>query len=841
MTAIAASIPGRGPKIAVLIVLLVCVNTALAQIQRPQRPFGLVTQEWLDVLSQARIDIAQPELTRDRIAAITDRVDTIRREAGQRGNLAERQLQRATHRLEALGPAPESDHAETDRIRQLREQLQQDEAFYRARTQTAALAATEAELLLIDLTHARRVRRWTQYAQLGPSPLSLQVFRAGAAQWQSLIGHFTGSIGRGIERARQAGYRFSSRLRLLLVPLLLMIALWPLRRWLLRRFGRNHDVTEPSYGRRLTAVFVEGLARGLIPTITLLLLFVALPTELVTGGVATLVTGTLFSLSLFLWLSLLVLAGFSPDATQWRIVPVAPEASKLIGKRLLALAAVVSFGIFVGFLKTDLSAPAPELAAINSLVLNTIVAALLLSLLRRDLWRPESRDTDEQAMGGNRIVNVVIVLLALVISSVPVLAALGYRTLSDHVTWAVLFTGLLIALTLLLREILAELIELVMGTSRRRHNLLQRSLALSEQANDVMVFWAKVVTNVVLFSAMAILLLRAWGMEWDSIKLLLLTAAQGLSVGDITIAPRDIASSIVLFGIILTLTRLLQNWLGDSFLPRTQIQPYLQHSITTGIGFVGVILASVAAFGALGLNFQNVAIIAGALSVGIGFGLQNVVNNFVSGLILLIEHPVSVGDWIRVGAHEGYVKRINIRSTEVETFTRATVIIPNSELVSSAVVNNTLKNRHGRLEVPVGIAYGSDLIKVNEVLLRCLRQHSQILAFPEPYVIFVNFGDSSLDFECRGFVADVDNRLIVTSELRFAISTALRDAGIAIPFPQRDLHLRDIGSLGDALRDGGQHPATGAADTRPDRGAPPRQPRIRGELPGQGDGDADAS
>jgi potassium-dependent mechanosensitive channel len=179
--------------------------------------------------------------------------------------------------------------------------------------------------------------------------------------------------------------------------------------------------------------------------------------------------------------------------------------------------------------------------------------------------------------------------------------------------------------------------------------------------------------------------------------------------------------------------------------------------------------------------------------VGIGFGLQNIVNNFVSGLILLFERPIRTGDWIVVGGTEGYVRRISIRSTQVQTFDRADVIVPNSELISGVVTNWMLRDSHGRVRVPVGVAYGSDTLLVKEILLRVAHEHSLVIqgsaVVPDPYVWFLSFGDSALNFELCAFVRDVSRRTTVLSDLNFAIDAAFREAGIQIPFPQRDLHV----------------------------------------------------
>ncbi|MCW8861993.1 MAG: mechanosensitive ion channel, partial [Rhodospirillales bacterium] len=176
-------------------------------------------------------------------------------------------------------------------------------------------------------------------------------------------------------------------------------------------------------------------------------------------------------------------------------------------------------------------------------------------------------------------------------------------------------------------------------------------------------------------------------------------------------------------------------------------------------------------------------------SVGIGFGLQNVINNFVSGLILLAERPIKPGDWVVIGGHEGKVKKVNVRSTEVETFQRASVIIPNADLISTPVINWTHKNMLGRVEVAVGVAYGTDPRLVEQVLVDCANAHPNVLKGQDPYVLFTNFGESSLDFELRAFLVDVEKRVLTGSELRFAIHDALKEKGIEIPFPQRVIHM----------------------------------------------------
>ena len=196
--------------------------------------------------------------------------------------------------------------------------------------------------------------------------------------------------------------------------------------------------------------------------------------------------------------------------------------------------------------------------------------------------------------------------------------------------------------------------------------------------------------------------------------------AFGIRIGDFTISFGAVFGAIALFLVIVGLTRLLQRWLEAEVMPHTAIEPSLQLSIVTILGYVGFIVAIVVALGEIGIDPQKIALVAGALSVGIGFGLQSIVSNFVSGLILLAERPIRVGDQIVVKGDEGFVRRISVRATEIETFDRASVIIPNSELITGVVKNWTHANTLGRLNIKVAVSYECDAEKVIEILNACV-------------------------------------------------------------------------------------------------------------------------
>ena len=261
--------------------------------------------------------------------------------------------------------------------------------------------------------------------------------------------------------------------------------------------------------------------------------------------------------------------------------------------------------------------------------------------------------------------------------------------------------------------------------------------------------------------------------------------SQRISIGLVII------SAGILYGSFLA-SWMVQKVLIDEVLARRRVETGVRVSIARLVHYVFIFIGFLLALLALGFDFTKLTIILSALGIGIGFGLQSIVNNLVSGLILLFERPVRVGDFIEASGKWAEITKIGLRATTVQTFDQADVIIPNADLVSTQVVNWTLSNRRVRLIIPVGVAYGSDVSLVMETLMASTRENSKIAETPPPQVLFLNFGESSLDFELRVWVLDADNRLVVSSELHQEIDRRFREAKIEIAFPQQDLHLRSV-------------------------------------------------
>ncbi|MGH6800141.1 MAG: mechanosensitive ion channel family protein, partial [Methylocella sp.] len=275
--------------------------------------------------------------------------------------------------------------------------------------------------------------------------------------------------------------------------------------------------------------------------------------------------------------------------------------------------------------------------------------------------------------------------------------------------------------------------------------------------------------RLALFVVAAVLVLAPWGLQSSDVPIDFGTAFFGFKVGEVTISPFSIFIAIGLFALAFGIFHAVLQWVDSKLFPHMNFDLGLRNSIRTSLAYLGFLVAVGLALSYLGLNFEKLAIVAGALSVGIGFGLQSIVNNFVSGLILLWERAVRVGDWIVVGGDQGFVRRINVRATEIETFDRAQVIIPNSSLVTGVVTNLVRNDRTGRLAISLTVAASADPEKVREVLFAIAKSHELVLKIPAPQILFTGMSPGTLNFELRVFVGDVETSVRVRSDLHFEI------------------------------------------------------------------------
>lgn len=772
--------------------------------QDSQSTFTAIVAEWNTTLEQVAADVAAPVLTTSRAQKLKSQIADVVASARQARDAAIAQVKPLRTELAALGPPPESDQPpETADIAAQRKTIGDSVSALEARAKQAELILARASELSQAVTARSLQRSIEKLLKTFPLPLAPRTIQTSVPEFLENLALLAQSPFTWWQSLSDEQRQDVLLPRFAIVVLLAFGIGWAVRRALLHWLGRDITIEHPTYTRRLTGAIAAALAYGIVPSLILGgFLYRALDEGSVITGlfsdafIAFCIVAIMFTLA---WA--LPRAVLAPELPAWRLLSVSPRHARAISRRITYLAAVFAVDLFFGISSRSVVI-SDELISLYSLITNSLEAAGMLALVQGVLWTTddsavadEPKEKTSENARAKRFWTFIRRLVGLVAIAVIITALIGYANLSQYLSLNLVLSGMAIGALVLLRGLCRELVGVAL-----RSRPLRIGLGIPHRSRNRTKFWLRALLDLTIYASGLLLALVIWGVPLNEVWGWTSAALSGFTVGNVTISVTDIVVALLIFLAITALTRGVQRVMTERVFPQTNLDAGVRNSLSAGLGYVGIAIAATLAVSALGLDLANIALIAGALSVGIGFGLQNIVNNFVSGLILLIERPIKVGDWIVVGGNEGHVKQINVRATEIETFQRASVIVPNSELLSTAVVNWTHKDSYGRAEVSVGVAYGSDVDKVMEILRRCLTDHPDILSWPESSVLFQNFGDSSLDFDIRGYIASVSRRIHVQSQLRIQIYRALAEAGIEIPFPQRDVHIKNLDQLGGRLQ-----------------------------------------
>jgi small-conductance mechanosensitive channel len=478
---------------------------------------------------------------------------------------------------------------------------------------------------------------------------------------------------------------------------------------------------------------------------------------------------------------------------QWRLLNLSDRAARQLYKYLMILSVVYGADFFISAVSQAAFMP----FSVNlgqSFVSSVLIAGLIISILR---IKENGGDGATPRPIGRAYIRLPLWLIALTILGA---AMIGYVSFARFIAGQLIVTSTILIVTYLLFISASAFGQGMSDEKSIMGARLRDDLGFDKSVRERLALPVMLILKAAIIIAAVPLVLLLWGFDWYDIGSWLRQALFGFEIGGVTLSITSVLIAMLLFIVGYIAARFFQDWLDGSVLKTAGVDPGVRDSVRTGVGYLGVGLAALLAVSYLGLSFSNIAIVAGALSVGIGFGLQSIVNNFVSGLILLAERPIKSGDWIIVGSHEGIVRKISVRSTEIETFDRANVIVPNSMLISDTVKNWTLHNSTGRMPIPVGVHYDSDPERVREILLGVARDHPAVLSNPAPFVFFEGFGDSALNFILFVYLSNVNQSFSVRTDLRIAILKAFRQHGVEIPYPQTDVHLRDLDWVKEALK-----------------------------------------
>ena len=460
----------------------------------------------------------------------------------------------------------------------------------------------------------------------------------------------------------------------------------------------------------------------------------------------------------------------APEHPHRRLVQEDDETALCFYNHLLWASRALGVLIVLQVIHKTLFAPLVITVATNALFAATTAAFLVHLVLRLGTIKKNRGEALVAASWAHPLglLMAVLIGIALVAGYAGVAAFISLRVIVAAAVFGALFLLLVITQTLFAS----------INEQTPKGQMLAESLGIDPRTLGLSGALLSALIRVFLIATSFLLIIGPWEVSTADLFDTVRNIPFGFKIGEIRVSFQAILAAILVLVLLLVLMRIIQRWLERELLPRTGLEPSLQLSIVTIFGYVGAITAIALALSGLGFDLQKIALIAGALSVGIGFGLQSIVSNFVSGLILLTERPIRVGDSIVVKGEEGWVRRVRVRATEIETFDRASVIIPNSEFITGVVKNWTRANRLGRIVVKVGVSYETDPDRVRDILTDIANAHPQIVQTPPPAAYLVAFGETQLEFELRCVVAEVEKGLSVRSELHYAIIQKFREAGI---------------------------------------------------------------
>jgi potassium-dependent mechanosensitive channel len=764
------------------------------------------TGSWQRELDRVESDLGQQRLRYSELNEFRDRLLRVRSQVEETWGQLQPRLKADQAQMNLLGSAPaagqppESEQAALTRA----------ELSYHFGLLSGAKAAVDSTNLRIEnlLNAIQDIRRknftsvllqpipgvyayetWAKLPQYVPSAASK--IRDLIADWW-----------RHVRDPREVGY-------IVIEALLLALVLGFVSRRGIRRLRRWNETTEPPFWRRAPSaagmVFLRALP--VVAPISFLYAMIA-STQDLPEHVDWLFYSLAQSIVIVVTVGALASAVFAPKAPQWRLVATSDAGAIRLCSLVILLALIYSVTTLL-YLTTRLIQAPFALTIAVALPSSLLLAGLVVALLRTRLG-------ETQQASPPQLLKIIRMVAWAIVGAIVVCAVTGYLPLARFLGQQLIVTGSILALVYLLLLWVDGFAQGLSDDDAIVGGWLKRGTGLERTRREQLALPVGLFLKFAVLVLSVPLIMLQWGYSAPDIREWYRQLFFGFHIGNTEVTLGALLASILVFGIGYAAARLFQGWLDARVLLPAGISGGVRNSIRTGIGYIGIMIAALVAFSYAGFNLSSIAIIAGALSVGIGFGLQNLVNNFVSGLILLVERPIKVGDQVVVGGEEGYVRKISVRSTELETFDRATVIIPNGYFISEKVKNWTFRDKIRRVAIPIGVAYGSDPHQVQAVLLKVAVDNPDVLKKPEPVVTLDEFSPASINFTLYSFIDDINKTGGIRTQLSMAILDAFAKAGIEIPFGQTDVTVRKMDWLRDIIAECTSLPV----DQRPGNGSP---------------------
>lgn len=696
-------------------------------------------------------------------------------------------------RLAGLGPAPDKGaSAEAPDVAQQRSALTKERSGIDSELKLARLIAVDAEQRSADIIRQRRELFQTALTTRIDSPLTGTFWRnvrsSFPSDWmrlQSLGYEMQEAVEKAWEPRHRTGFAVS-----LAMALFVAIAGTRLAERLLLRLAPAR--LPQGRLRRSLLAFASVVVHTLLLGLAAQLAWSSLTVDGDLGPRLQALERATMQLVVFAaFMIALGHALISRKRSSWRLTALSDE----LATRLAPYPWWMAFTALLGGLIIEVNrvVGASLSAEVSAHTLSALLMALVILCALRHLRAPAAPAGDTPATETPAQepppaprpiwVGLLVAAAAATACAILLLLVLGFVALAHMLAGQMVWTGVVFATTYLLFELVEDLAQAVLSSRGGFGQRLHKGLGIDGKLLDQSAVVASGALRVVLLFYMVIALLAPLGTAPDEVFRRGGSVNQTLQVGSVTLAPQALLTALAIACAGFVMIRILKRWLSDQFFPNTSLEPGMRSSIVTLLGYVGGVAVVAVALAGLGISVERIAWVASALSVGIGFGLQAIVQNFISGLILLAERPVRVGDWVVLGETEGDVRRVNVRATEIQLGDRSTVIVPNSEFITKTVRNMTLTGAPGRVLLRLPAPLDTNAQRMREVILAAFTAHEGIMADPEPIVQLEGILNGTLTFLAIGYVSNPRNAGGVRSDLLFSILDSLRDAGLALSPP----------------------------------------------------------
>lgn len=743
---------------------------------------------WTDSLNQVEQLLGATFLSYAQLDSARGRLDQTRSEIDEFLGVLTPKVAEAKAQVDNLGPVPQGGDPEA--VAAQRAELQKVFGSLSAAKNIADSARLRSNQLTTRVQEIRRRKFAERLFERVPEAHSSYTWGSAPSQLSYAIEKTWHIVAGWWEHSD----RRDDTMQLIYLTILIAAATAYLSQRGVRHFRHWDEAGEPPFWRRSTSAAWVILLRILPVSVASAFAYYSFDYQgLIPGDVGALAYSVMRSLLIVTAVCALIATALAPAHAHWRLLPMDDKAASRIRWLVVALAVVYSLTLFLDTVRYVSNAPF-TLTVAQSFISSIIMAGLVMAIMMTPRNAPEISGAREFAWIARLRLPVWTIGLVILVAALA-----GYIGLARFISTQLIVTGTVLSVLYLLTVWVDAVGESMADENAQFGRWLKDQAGLDQRRREQLALPVTLALKAMVVLVGLPLILLQWGFDEKDIRDWGEKLLFGWRIGKTEISLAALLAAMVVFILGYFLARFIQDWLDRRVLATAGISGGARHSISTAVGYAGFVVAALFAISYAGLDLSNVALVAGALSVGIGLGLQGVVNNFVSGMILLVERPIKVGDWVVVGGEEGIVKKISVRSTEIETFDRANVLIPNSSFISEKVKNWTLHNYSGRVTIAVGVHYNSDPRKVREILLRVAKSYPQVMTNPEPAVYFEDFGPEALQFKLYVYVYDITKSMSLRTDLRIDIFEAFRNEGVSIPYRQADVHLHGADWLKGAV------------------------------------------